>query len=281
MDAILDRLRYRLTRPPKNWGWAGDCGGSRLEAELKTQGFDVEPIRLDPAHWRGWLERALPTYRGIDYYGAAGMDIFMEKALEHYMAARLLDLAPGVKYIDVASDGSPTPEIYEELYGCQAWRQDLRYLDGIDGRRIGGNAARIPLPDGFADAMALHCSFEHFEGDSDSAFIREAERLLAPGGRVVIAPLYLSTQYLILTDPGTWRFSLRPPFPDDPEAHIYFLRGWKNRHGRFYSPTQFARRVRDHLGALSLRLLRLENAAEADPACYLRHIAVLEKNRHG
>jgi hypothetical protein len=43
--------------------------------------------------------------------------------------------------------------------------------------------------------MSLHCSFEHFEGWSDRDFILEAARVLAPGGRLCIVPLYLAPEY--------------------------------------------------------------------------------------
>jgi hypothetical protein len=39
---------------------------------------------------------------------------------------------------------------------------------------VGSDAAAMPLEDAFADRMALHCSFEHFEG-RDNRFVAEAE----------------------------------------------------------------------------------------------------------
>jgi hypothetical protein len=104
-------------------------------------------------------------------------------------------------YIDIANANSPAPEIYSKLARCKTYRQDLIYPEGLHGDVIGGDAAKMPLPNGFASAMALHCSFEYFEGDSDQEFIREESRVFRSGGRLCIVPLYLFPEYAIQTDP--------------------------------------------------------------------------------
>lgn len=152
--------------------------------------------------------------------------------------------------------------------------QDLNYGRGIRGRRIGGDATRLPLPDGFATSLALHCSFEHFEGDADICFLREVRRVLRPGGRVCILPLYLSTEYQNLTDPVVLTKGNRP---FEPGAVIVGVRGYFNRFGRVYDVRRFVSRVGENLGGLTLKLYQVLNAAEIDPACYLRLAAVLEK----
>ncbi len=276
LNSLLNPLRYRMTRAPKTHGSAGYGDMPQLMQGLAAEEIQPSPLQLEAQEWRAWVDRARPIYERTNYYNGGRGHNFAEKSLEHYMAARLLRLTPGQVYLDIASANSPTPEIYESLYGCESWRQDMSYPAGVQGRCIGGDAAHMPLPDEFADAMAMHCSFEHFEGDSDSGFIREAARVLRPGGRLVILPLYLSTTYSIQTDPITWP-GLHPPFSVPPEATLFFARGYGNRHGRFYSPTAFARRVCDHLDGLSLTLLHVENAGEADPSCYLRFVALFDK----
>ena len=74
----------------------------------------------------------------------------------------------------------------------------------------------MDVPDAFADKLFLHNSFEHFEGDADTGFVREAWRVLKPGGRVCIVPLYLSTRHQILTDP----FVDRRGVVWDPDAEV-------------------------------------------------------------
>jgi SAM-dependent methyltransferase len=141
---------------------------------------------------------------------------------------------------------------------------------------IGGNAAEMPLEDGFATKMAFHCSFEHFEDDTDIRFIEEAYRLLRNGGRLCILPLYVFTEYAILTDPAVFTKRNMPSFEND--ATIYCARGWGNRHGRFYGIPHFVTRIVNSMqGGLALTIYNIEDAAEIDQSCYLKFAAVFDK----
>ena len=84
--------------------------------------------------------------------------------------------------------------------------------------------------------MTLHCSFEHFERDSDSRFVRECARVLRPGGKTVIIPLYLSNRRFIVTDPYHYT---REAIPFDDGAQPVMLVGYL-RHGRHYDVGAFA-----------------------------------------
>ena len=92
--------------------------------------------------------------------------------------------------------------------------------------------------------MALHCSFEHFEGRSDIGFIREAERVLRPGGAVCVVPLYLSEEYAIQTDPDV-AAPAGVVFEDD--ATVYCAR------------------------------YQITNAAQVGPSCYVRFALLMQK----
>jgi len=118
-----------------------------------------------------------------------------EKKLEYYASSQLLNLSAGDRFVDIASQSSPFPAFVQRTTGCEAYRQDLNYKPGLHGREIGCDASAIPVPDGFFTKMTLHCSFEHFEGDSDTGFVREAARTLAPGGKVCIIPLYVGLKF--------------------------------------------------------------------------------------
>ena len=87
---------------------------------------------------------------------------FVEKSLEHYLGTKFLDLSQQDVYVDVANAGSPVPEIYQVLFGCTVYRQDLSFPEGINNHAIGGDAAEMPVPDAFASKMALHCNLRAF-----------------------------------------------------------------------------------------------------------------------
>ncbi len=244
----------------------------KILAQLREAGVALVDYRIDVADFRAYLDRA--QYRRFpDYYAGGRAPYFFEKALEHYLAAKLLALSPDDVYLDIASGRSPAPDVYKRIVGCQTYRQDLTFPAGIKDARIGGDAARLPLPDGFATKMALHCSFEHFEGDTDVAFLREAARVLRPGGQLCILPLYLSSRYVIYTDPVVSHSGLA----FDSDAIIYAQKGYGNRFGRLYDVGHLLSRLGSNLGSLALTIYAVQNETEVDENCYLKLAALFQK----
>lgn len=266
-----DRL-YLAMREPKIRGTV-PYDPNRDEAiarQLVDQGFNVRRIAVDSEDLNRFRERA--DY-GRAYRGplASGLP---EKVLEHYLAATLLGLCPDDVVIDVASQHSPASNIYRRLYGCSTYRQDLLFPPGLCGDRIGGDAARMPIPDGFATALTLHNSFEHFEGDTDMRFLREAGRVLRPGGRMCIVPLFLRDSYAIQCDPIALPSGGHTL---EPDAVAWCARGWRDRHGRFYDVAHLDSRIRQNLGPLRMQIVVLDHAMDIHAACYARFIALFER----
>jgi len=247
-------------------GWVdmpeGVVGGA-LEG-FAGHGLAVRDLRADPAAFRAFLAEAGYEKRWPRYYGAN----LPEKAFEHWVVLQVLAPGPGDVLIDVASDNSPLPEIAERLTGASACRQDIRYRPGLRGKTIGGDACRMPVPDGFAQKASLTCSFEHFEGGSDLGLFQELARVLRPGGRVCVVPFYVTSQHANQTDPEV-RVGGDVAF--DPGARLYLARGWGNRFGRFYSPASFVERVvAPTLDRFEFEIIHLAGAADVDPAIYAR-----------
>jgi SAM-dependent methyltransferase len=118
---------------------------------------------------------------------------YYEKKLQYYLSATALRLNGSDTFVDIASQGSAFPGYAKRIIGCDVFRQDLTYQAGRP-HYLPGDACALPVPDGFFTAMTLHCSFEHFERDADTRFIREAARVLRPGGRLCIVPLYMELE---------------------------------------------------------------------------------------
>lgn len=263
----IARIREPRTTEPFNYT---PLVVETITADLARRGFPVEEIAIDPAAYRAYFAAARYAERYPDYYSFN----LPEKSLEHFVAATLLELGPADVYIDIASEHSPVPEIYAQLFGCVSYRQDLAYPEGLHGDRIGGDAAAMPVPDGFATKMALHCSFEHFEGDADMRFVREIKRVLRAGGRVCFAPLYLCDRYGVLTDPAV---AVAEHVSFEPDALVYCKPGWGNRHGRMYDAAHLESRIRRNLAGMQLKLYRIVNATAVDPSCYLQFAAVISR----
>ncbi len=124
-----------------------------------------------------------------------------KKVLEQFLTLQTLVLNRDDVFMDVASEISPFAEIPKRMTGCSAFVQDLSFEPGVQGNRIGSPASSIPMEDETITAMSLHCSLEHFEGNEDSGFVQEAARLLVPGGKLLIVPLYIWSEPLNCFDP--------------------------------------------------------------------------------
>ncbi|RMG62949.1 MAG: class I SAM-dependent methyltransferase [Bacteroidetes bacterium] len=249
----------------------------RLVADLQNRGIPVKPWVIDAKGYQAYLEAA--DYPA-DYYGG-GLDPeanFTEKTLEHYVSTLFLDLGPDKVHVDMAACNSPFYEIVRRVFGVRtSYQQDLIYPSGRHGDRIGGWAHELDLPDGSVHAVTLHCSLEHFEGDSDRLFFQKLERVLAPGGRVVILPFYLAHTYTIHVDPA---YNLlkghRPTL--DPKAALRYC-SWRQFFSRHYDPQALQERLLAAAPSLQLTLYRFTNFREVHPPSYLRFAGVFEKVR--
>jgi len=241
----------------------------KIRSDMENAGLNVIPYRIDVADFYKWLSKAAFPKEYIDSYGPK----FTEKALEHYLGTKLLELEGGDVMIDVAAASSPWFEMAERLCKCKAYALDLSFPKGINGKKIGADATAMPLTDNFATKMALHCAYEMFEGDADIRLIPEADRVLAPGGKMVILPLYMHNFYFADSSPLADRRGL------DYQGAIRVWRddGYNVRFSRKYSVNAFIERVVKHLGSLSLNVYFIENEKEVDPICYCKFAAVFEK----
>jgi ubiquinone/menaquinone biosynthesis C-methylase UbiE len=201
----------------------------------------------------------------------------LEKAFEHFISIKLIIPAPGMVGIDIGSCKSVVPQVIRNQFGAKIYEQDLEYTQGVHGNRIGSSADAIPLPDGSVDFMTLHCTFEHFEKQGDTGFVKECSRLLKPGGKTVILPLYLNCNYCNIT--GEQNPEIRQTIGFDENAGFYCcIPSWHNRFGRHYSTRALLERVLLPAKAQGLlpRIIRCRGWENIEPQLWLRWILVLE-----
>ena len=248
-----------------------------LRGRLESAGLRVTDAPVDIRGFDAWLDRCAV----LDRYYRSHRDIHTEKCLEHYIVDCALRPRRGDTYVDVASAGSPWARVLR-LRGVEAYRLDLIYRPGIHGINIGGDATATGLPGGFARAVSIQCAFELFFGETDRQFLAETARILEPGGRAVITPLYLDDTHFILHSPA----ALPPPGSEEPGA----VRVWRDDNvpapfSRHYSPESFVARIASQLPpGLSGRVLYTSNLGdvmEAHPRqrIYPFFTYVLEKAR--
>lgn len=176
----------------------------RNRDELAAAGFDVIDQPVDRAAYDAWMAKI--DYPGnFPFYTKTFGKMLHDKSLQHFLSLESMQLTPESVYMDVASSISVFPDILKKFYGlATVWRQDMEYERGIHDDKIGSFGSSIPLDDASLDAIALHCSLEHFEGDEDVKFFAEAHRLLKPGGRLCVIPLYTANELSITTSPSVW-----------------------------------------------------------------------------
>ncbi len=263
-------LLARLRRAPA--GRHPTMNSDTIVADLARVGLELHPYRVDLAAFRA--HEAAHGYPR-NYAGGPLEEGGMreQKLLEYFVSLDLLAVRPLDVVVDVASEWSIFPEVLRRISGATVYRQDLMYAPGVHGDRIGGSAAHMPVPDGFADKLVLHNAFEHFEGTADSDFIVEAWRVLKPGGTLCILPLFMSDQYSILTDPLVDRRDIMW----DDGARVIELPWWHNRFGRFYDAESLQRRVLAPAGRFRNILYHIENTTELHPRSYLHFALVLRK----
>jgi SAM-dependent methyltransferase len=231
-----------------------------LVERFETLGIPVRKTVIDITSFELWMKKYPELLKHYTDYG----DVRIEKILEHYLTSNYLEVDKTTTYIDIAAAGSPFSNMLDKEYGGggggQNYCQDLIFKKGIHGNKIGGDAGELSLPENFVDIMALHCAYECFQGDADIRFIKEAARVLKPGGRVGIIPLYVDDVYFAKTGP---RYDKRK-VSVEPEARWIWRddKFDKEPFSRHYSPESFKNRIIDNLQSMTAEIIYFSNLEE-------------------
>ena len=245
-----------------------------IDAAFRERGIALRAWRLDP--------QALGRFKALhpfphDYHGGIGSRVWDEKLLEHFVAWSVLDLGrPGVRYVDVAGASSPWATLLRAR-GAEAYCVDLRVHAAYRGLDyyLECDATRLPWPDASIDAMSLQCAYEMFLGDSDTRFVKEAARVLRPGGKVAVVPLYMHTHPCYYSTPEHYAKDC-----GDPGATKYLRKdAWGVPASRKYTAGTLAERVLAPAAAAGLdaEVSVLQNPAEGGAGIYLRYFLTLTR----
>lgn len=253
---------------------AADLGA--IEAGLEALGVHCADLHLDAAAFDRFCRKvAFP----IDYHGGPSGGVYAEKLLEHFVAWEQLELehdASRCPYVDVAGAASPWAKLLRDQ-GRDAWSIDLAPHPSFAGLPyyLQGDATASPFGPATVGSASLQCAFEMFAGDADTRLVVELARVLKPGGRAVICPLYMHTQPCYYQSPEHYGRA-----NGDAGARRYLRRGvWNVPTSRKYSPQTLLERVWAPALAAGLRpgLLVLRNGAALGPGIYLHFVLTLDK----
>jgi SAM-dependent methyltransferase len=213
-------------------------------------------------------------------------DIRYKKLLEFFITFTFLQIAP----TDVFMDAAGAITSYIRNVECEKkYMQDIRISQGVkiqmglDIDFIESDAGAIPLPDASVDKISCHHSFEHFQGNCDTMFIMEVQRLLRPGGRCCIVPIFILDRYAEVTDIVTLarKFDRKSTRVIDPSAVLPGGRACAH-YARIYDVDAFQKRVLDVIDRSRFAVVLQEITMEGSPIpdlnleCH-RKIAKLEQ----
>ncbi len=227
----------------------------KMRKEFIDNGFEVIIYDIDKADFTQWLHEV----NFPEEYSKAYGGVFTEKVLEHYLSSKLLDLNETDVFVDVAAASSPWYDLAEKRYNCKSFAVDLHLPpDKNDPRLIECDATSMPFDDESISKIALHCAYEMLENDADINLIKEANRVLRPGGKMVIIPLYMAHFYHIHSSPKVNRKGIE---------YGKAKRVWRDdkypvRFSRYYSVEAFKERVGNYTDKLNLQIFYFTNEKE-------------------
>lgn len=137
------------------------------------------------------------------------------------------------------------------------------------------NATQSGFADSSVRGVSLHCAYEMFMGNDDTQLITELARILQPGGKAVILPLYMHTQYCAYATPDYFGKGYA-----DPGAKEYIrFDSYGIPSSRKYDAPTLQQRVLKPIqtAGLHYRLLALRNKEALGSAIYCHFILEIEK----
>jgi hypothetical protein len=213
-----------------------------------------------------------------NYHGGIKGGVYYEKLLEHFVAWKLLRLDDSfhAPYVDIAACSSPWARLLRGK-GIEAFAIDLsvpiEYSNVSYYRQE--DATKTTFKNASIGGASLQCAYEMFVGTHDIDLLWEFSRILSPGGRVVISPLYTHTLPCYYQTPEYYG----KPY-GDPGAKGYVRRDcWGVNASRKYSPETLKTRVWDNAIKVGLlpSLYVLRNKNELPEGIYLHFVLVLDK----
>lgn len=183
-------------------------------------------------------------------------------------------------YVDIAGASSPWARILREQRR-EAYSIDLN--SPLPYARLDyylrGDATSTAFDPSSIGSVSLQCAYEMFSGDADTRLLCELARILKPGGRVVISPLYTHTYACCYQSPEYYGKPM-----GDAGATRYVRRHLRGvPASRKYSAQTLRERVWDPApqAGLSPGLLVVRNKATFGRRIYLHFILTLDKPATG
>lgn len=277
--AVLKRIRRQYhrwrTRNAAEYRSPDPGELADIEGRLLALGVPCQDFSVDPVSFAAFVaEAGFPP----EYHGGLQGGVYHEKLLEHFVAWHLLKLddAASSPYVDIAACNSPWAKLLRDR-GSEAYAIDLARTTEHSTLPYyrQEDATHTTFASESIGSASLQCAYEMFVGNHDTELLRELSRILKPGGKAVIAPLYMHTHACYYQTQEN--FGL----PHGDAGAVAFVRRdvWGVPASRKYSPETLKARVLDPAGGFGLRptVHVLRNKHEIGDGIYLHFLLVLDK----
>lgn len=148
---------------------------SRAEFDEFDKRFDFEKVY--DKHWTRY-QRKICEYFTVDKILA-----FSSRCDEPYV------------YIDAMASSSRWASDVNQKYGIKAYSVDINEPLNPTYCFVKADVTKMPFEDASIDAISVQSGVELLPGKTDIEFIKEAQRVLKPGGKCIILPLYLNSEF--------------------------------------------------------------------------------------
>jgi SAM-dependent methyltransferase len=244
-------------------------------SEMKTAKLNMLPIK----YTQDELNNFEANFCFPDFYKKTTNPFYFRKLCEYWFASQILKLPDYKKediYIDVGSSSTPWVMELREKFNINAFGVDLEKNPLNKEYYLVEDATSTSFENNSVSGISLQSTFCLFAGHADIRFIHECARILKPGGKVVILPLYMYPEYISLVSPQFYNKGY-----NDNEQKEYLRRDWPNiRMSRYYDVKHLKSRIINEAEALGLKHSIFILPDEQIPPyefAYLKFILMLEK----
>lgn len=250
-----------------------------VERSMLEEGLDLCCIDVNKYEFDDFKEAFRFPH---DYHGGPFSGHWNEKIFEHYISYILLNLYDYKKedcYIDVAASGSPWALLLRKNIGFSAYAIDLNIQKPYSDipYYLSGDATATSFPPSSVKGISLHCAYEMFAGTDDINALKEFARILVPGGKIILVPLYMHTHYCCYSSPEFFGKNYT-----DNHAKSYLRRGICGvPSSRKYDVGRLKDRVLKTAQEVNLvpKIYSLRNQRQASPEIYCHFVLELRKSQ--
>lgn len=227
------------------------------------------------------LKRFEDSYFFRDFYDTK-WNRYKRKVCEYYMVENILKFNDEEReeyvYLDLMSSSSPWAWAIKKRYSINSYAVDIQKPSKPVECFVEADVTKLPFDCESVDGISIQSGMELLSGNDDMSMLREAERVLKPGGRMIISPMYIYKEPVTLFGRSYYREGQA-----EDGTKKYMRLDFNIPFTRLYSVDTLKSRVLDVMKKVkwSLYIVSLDDSDELydtrDTFIYLRYVLAYKK----